>query len=285
MTQPLPPRGNPERAHRILDATGELLLNWGYKRVTIEDVARRAGVGKGTVYLHWRTKSDLFAALLIREAAAVLAEQLEVMRTDPAETTLHRSLRSMFLIVMQRPLARAFYTGDTELLGTLCADTKIGLQAQQDKRAMVPQYHTVLRAHGMLRQQEDQRMLRYALHAAASGFFLLERAPFTDEGLSPGGEGRRARRHRSQRLRARPAAERGATRRCRARSDRALRADAHRSHPPPSRREPLQHHDMNRGHFHDRHRKRRPCRVFTSRGRARAPALAAGDARRASGLA
>jgi AcrR family transcriptional regulator len=184
MAEEPPAQPNTGRAHRILDAAGELLLSWGYKRVTVEDVAHRAGVGKGTVYLHWRTKNDLFAALLMREGAAVLAEQLEAMRADPAEVTLHRNLRSMFLIVMRRPLARAFYTGDTDLLGKLCTDTKIGLQAQQDKRAMVPQYHTVLRSHGMLRPQGDQRTLSYALHAATAGFFLLERAPFTDEGLS-----------------------------------------------------------------------------------------------------
>lgn len=60
------------------------MLRWAYKRVTIEDVARRAGVGKGTVYLHWNTKQELFAVLLMREVAAVLAQHLELMRADPA---------------------------------------------------------------------------------------------------------------------------------------------------------------------------------------------------------
>ena len=42
-----------ERAGRILDAAAELLLRWGYKRVSIEEIARHAGIGKGTVYLHF----------------------------------------------------------------------------------------------------------------------------------------------------------------------------------------------------------------------------------------
>jgi AcrR family transcriptional regulator len=41
-----------DRADRILDAAGDLLLRLGYRKVTIEDVAQRAGIGKGTVYLH-----------------------------------------------------------------------------------------------------------------------------------------------------------------------------------------------------------------------------------------
>ena len=40
------------RADRILDTARELLLLWGYRRVTIDELARRAGVGKGTIYLH-----------------------------------------------------------------------------------------------------------------------------------------------------------------------------------------------------------------------------------------
>lgn len=56
-----PPRGHRQlRAERILDTTAELLCQHGYKRVTIDDVARRAGVGKGTVYLHWKTREALF---------------------------------------------------------------------------------------------------------------------------------------------------------------------------------------------------------------------------------
>ena len=41
--------GQHERGERILDAAADLVLRWGYKRVTIEDVAKQAGIGKGTV--------------------------------------------------------------------------------------------------------------------------------------------------------------------------------------------------------------------------------------------
>ena len=81
------------REARILDAAGELLLIFGYRRVTIDDVARRAEVGKGTVYLHWSSKLELFATVLLREVARIVAEQLAAMRADPAEIRLHRTMR------------------------------------------------------------------------------------------------------------------------------------------------------------------------------------------------
>src|SRR5699024_2081534 len=57
-SQRLSPEETAERADRILEAAGLLLVSWGHRKVTIEDVARRAGVGKGTVYLHFPTKDS-----------------------------------------------------------------------------------------------------------------------------------------------------------------------------------------------------------------------------------
>lgn len=164
------------REARILDAAGELLLIFGYRRVTIDDVARRAGVGKGTVYLHWSSKLELFATVLLRDVAGIVAEQLAAMRADPAEIRLHRTLRALFLLVMRRPLARAFYTGDTELLGALIGDTKIGLQFVAQKSAMGPPYLAALHEHGLLAADPaTDPGLHYRLSGATAGFFLLER--------------------------------------------------------------------------------------------------------------
>ena len=164
------------REERILDAAGELLLAFGYRRVTIDDVARRAEVGKGTVYLHWSSKLELFATVMLREVARLVAEQLVAMRADPTEILLHRTLRRTFLLVMRRPLTRAFYTGDTELLGALITDTKIGLRFAAQKSAMGAPYLTALYEHGLLADDPSvESGLPYRLSAATSGFFLLER--------------------------------------------------------------------------------------------------------------
>jgi AcrR family transcriptional regulator len=44
---------------RILDAASALLLDRGYERMTIDEVAERAGVGKATVYRRWASKDEL----------------------------------------------------------------------------------------------------------------------------------------------------------------------------------------------------------------------------------
>jgi AcrR family transcriptional regulator len=43
----------------ILDATDRLLARYGYKKMTVDDLAQEAGIGKGTVYLHFSSKEEV----------------------------------------------------------------------------------------------------------------------------------------------------------------------------------------------------------------------------------
>ena len=55
-----PGRPRSERSHQaIVIATLQLLAEHGYHQLTMEHVARRAGVGKATIYRRWTTKADL----------------------------------------------------------------------------------------------------------------------------------------------------------------------------------------------------------------------------------
>ena len=59
---------NPERLESILEAATYLFTSTGYRRTQVSDVARRAGVAQGTVYLYAESKEALFD-LVVRHAA------------------------------------------------------------------------------------------------------------------------------------------------------------------------------------------------------------------------
>ena len=60
-------RRRPEkRPGEILDAALSILYERGYSGCRMEDIARRAGVSKGTVYVYFPTKVDLVQALVAR---------------------------------------------------------------------------------------------------------------------------------------------------------------------------------------------------------------------------
>jgi AcrR family transcriptional regulator len=50
----------------LLDAAEQLLARYGYKKTTMDDVARLTGVGKGTIYLHFPSKEELILGTIDR---------------------------------------------------------------------------------------------------------------------------------------------------------------------------------------------------------------------------
>lgn len=170
------------RGQRILDAAAELLLRFGYGRVTIEDVAQRAEVGKGTVYLHWRTREELFGAVLERELARALDEVAEGVLADPGSWQLHRLTRALFLALMRQPLLKALFRSDPEVLGKLAGRHSV----ERARRHAMPldEYLVLLSAHGQLREDLPADDLSLAFVSVWMGFVLFEPAEEKDAGGS-----------------------------------------------------------------------------------------------------
>lgn len=164
---------NMARADRILDAAAELLAKWGYRRVTIDEVVRRADVGKGTVYLHWRSRDELLLAVLLREGADTFDELARGMRADPAEVALHRYVSNIFLNALRRPLLAAIYTRDTEVLGRL-ATTDGSRGIAHNKMTLSMEYLALLAEHGLLRVDLSVEQVAYGIGSAVLGHLVID---------------------------------------------------------------------------------------------------------------
>lgn len=53
-------------AESILDAADRLIQRYGYSKTTVDDIAREAGIGKGSIYLHFDGKEDVALSCLER---------------------------------------------------------------------------------------------------------------------------------------------------------------------------------------------------------------------------
>lgn len=78
---------DPEREPRdaYLDAARECILDVGWRRTTLTEVARRAGVSRMTIYRTWSDMQQLLGDLMTREWGAVVTEAVTAGRaeTDP----------------------------------------------------------------------------------------------------------------------------------------------------------------------------------------------------------
>lgn len=83
------------RPAELLDAALDVFFEKGFAAARLEDIAARAGVSKGTVYLYFNSKEDVFDAL-IRAIPVANVEQVRALAGDPtipADELLGRVLR------------------------------------------------------------------------------------------------------------------------------------------------------------------------------------------------
>ena len=106
-----------DRPTRILTAASRLIAHYGYAKTTMEDIARGAGVSKGSLYLEWQGKEQLFDALLIYEMKHLLVDYRERMDQDPQGGQIANMYRHSLLALKNSPLMSALYTHDSRVLG------------------------------------------------------------------------------------------------------------------------------------------------------------------------
>jgi len=102
-TEPFAPASGrrPEKTERILEAAGQLFREQGYGAVSMDQIAREAGVSKATVYAHFESKDRLFAAM-IHNGCRVYAEGImpaltEMTDAREALTQISRGIENFLL--------------------------------------------------------------------------------------------------------------------------------------------------------------------------------------------
>jgi len=109
-----------KRRRRILRAAAELFLKQGYRKTSIEDIARRAEVGKGTVYLHFESKGVLLMHVIAVEKQALLQRLEPLLQGElPEAERLRYYLELVLTSARELPLSARLLSGDVELFAAL----------------------------------------------------------------------------------------------------------------------------------------------------------------------
>ncbi|MBE2997919.1 TetR/AcrR family transcriptional regulator [Nocardiopsis sp. HNM0947] len=161
----------PTKARRILDATRELVLEHGIRKVTIADIARQAGVGKGTLYLYWSNKEELLLGLFGRELIAELGRVAKALDAEPDLVRPRRLAPLMIRTAIDRPLPRHLHAGDVDTLRLLAHNGATSeVFARAAPSALAAAVLGVLRRHGLVRTDRPEADQALALHALLIGF-------------------------------------------------------------------------------------------------------------------
>ncbi|MFZ2177585.1 MAG: helix-turn-helix domain-containing protein [Rhodococcus sp. (in: high G+C Gram-positive bacteria)] len=147
----------------ILDAARSCILDFGLRRTTLAEVARRAGVSRPTVYRRWQDTRAVVADLMTREIAAV-------MPAFSPEQSIHDQLVDAVVhvaaAVQNHPLFVKIMRSDQELFTTYVLER---LGASQ--KAIIDRVALAVAAgqrHGSIRAGNERHIATMVLLMAQS---------------------------------------------------------------------------------------------------------------------
>jgi AcrR family transcriptional regulator len=177
----------------ILDAARSCVLDVGFRRTTLTDVARRAGVSRMTLYRRYPDLEGIFAALMTREFGRVVAEagDLASGRVEarsggaPAAPTTRARVVAMVVhgsrALAEDPLFARLLDVDPELLLPYVTRRLGGMQ----KIAVAAGAAALADADGSVRTDAPPEALSAGVELIARGFVL---ASHGELGLDPWAE-------------------------------------------------------------------------------------------------
>ena len=86
----------PER--RLVEAAEAQFRRFGYRRTTIDDITASAGTGKGSLYLHFDSKQDIYMAVVEASLERFVQSASQLLEDSDSVPERLRSLVAVFLL-------------------------------------------------------------------------------------------------------------------------------------------------------------------------------------------
>jgi AcrR family transcriptional regulator len=119
----------------ILKTAREIFSKYGYKKTTLDDIANAVRKGKSSLYYYFKSKEDLFQAVIMKEVS-ILSHELEIVinrNTDPVD-----KLRDYILTKLTtfRNLANFYHAIETDMSAVSFIDD-VKLKYERDEIRMI----------------------------------------------------------------------------------------------------------------------------------------------------
>jgi AcrR family transcriptional regulator len=164
---------NLAREERILNAASDLIAHYGYDKTTVSDIAHQAGVSKGTIYLHFNSKDDLFEALLQRELLNYTQAWLDYIETLPDGGTIGALYRAGLHALNNTPLMSAMLRRDQRVLGSYLRKPNNMFAAMQSGSLRADTLRAMQTA-GAIRQDVDTAVMAHIMELFSYGLVSID---------------------------------------------------------------------------------------------------------------
>ena len=163
---------NEEREQRILDSASDLIVHYGFDKTTVSDIATEAGISKGAIYLHFKSKDELFEALLIRELQAYSSVWLERLETDPNGGTIGSMYKTTLYALNTSPFMTALFKRDSRILGSYLHKPDNFFRKQQEYNTRFI-FVKMMQDAGAMRTDLDANVVAHIMDMLAYGLVSM----------------------------------------------------------------------------------------------------------------
>jgi len=164
------------RQRAILEAAKEVFLEKGIAMATMEEIARRAELGKGTLYFYFKGKEEIALALL-REGVEELFREVEgaLERAEDPEEVLRELARAYFAFYRRnRAFFRIFVFGRRRAPGEVIPREFIEPNIERGKRCLERLVQVLARGmEGGRFRRQDPRKAAVLLWCILQGVLFL----------------------------------------------------------------------------------------------------------------
>jgi AcrR family transcriptional regulator len=158
---------NSDREQQILDAAADLIVQFGYDKTTIGDVADAIGISRPLVYIHFKSKEALLEALIVREMLKYGKLWLGYIEADPQGGTIGSVYRSILKALKQTPLLAAIVTRSEGTFGKYLRRPDNVFTTIQTPTLM-RDLLAVMQEKGAIRQDVDVAAMAYIMDALSA---------------------------------------------------------------------------------------------------------------------
>jgi AcrR family transcriptional regulator len=140
-----------KKRRRILASATKLFIEQGYRKTSVDEIARDAHIAKGTIYLYFPNKAYLLAGAIALEKQAFVSHVIPLLdESRPARDRLKEWIRITLVVSQEMPLVSRLMGGDPEVVYALqdLAKDAPDLMAQSDDLRMKFVGHLLEDTHG-----------------------------------------------------------------------------------------------------------------------------------------
>ena len=157
-----------EKENIILDAAVKLVSSQGYDKTSVAEIAKEAGIGKGTVYLYFSSKDQLIEHMFIRELYTHNMKWYQLVMDDPQGGLLHRMYVNQLKAIVTSKLMEAIFRKDDNIFGSYLKK-KNNYFSQNSSSSIGEDFVRMMQEVNCIRQDVDPKVTAHIIDIIGYG--------------------------------------------------------------------------------------------------------------------